>query len=430
MLISIKSKNDFPKKLIMKIKEYLLIILIIFSCSVSFSQNKPYINPTPEEISIMAITPFPEGVTPTKEGYEIIQDCGFNLVCARGDVNYFKNQFQLMGDLKLKYLVSANSLRTNEKDKYINELKNNKHLGGWVFIDEPFYEDLPTLAVKYNELWDADPDHLIYMNLVGQMVKKFVGPYKEYAQYLNYIQKLFYPPVWSFDLYPIYKEKNKFGVFYDMLYEDMEAMHKISDITERPFWAFCLGMGYKAGGREFPSPTTAYLRFEAFTALAYGAQGIVYWSYAQRISTDSETYMGALVDLKGNKTSAWTAAKTVNQEIKKYNDVFYKCKVKEVRHTGDKIYTSTKKLSGKFGPLKMVRSGNAGVLVSMIENNGDEYVVIVNHDVFKKQKITLELEANKEVQLISIPNAPIYSWRKDINVTLDKGGYVILKVIE
>ena len=414
----------------MKVKYLVFSVLTVLNFVTAFGQkNKPFINPTPGEITIMAIDPAPEGIDPTKETYKEIVDCGFNLVSKMNNLNYFKKQFKLMGDLDLKYMVSSPSLRNAEMKEMVKTLKDDKHLGGWLFIDEPQYEQINNLAVLYENLYKTDPDNFIYMNLVGQMVKKFTGPYKDYASYLNFIQNKFYPGVWSFDLYPIYRENGKLNVMYDMFYGDLEAMKNISTKTVRPFWSFCLGMAYKVGKREFPAATVPFLRFEAFSALAYGAQGIVYWTYGQRKS-NNEKYLSALVNLDGKKTPAWNAAKQVNGEIKKYNEVFYECKVKDVRHTGSKLYKGTKKIGATFGPFKSVKSGNAGVLISDIVNKGKEYIVIVNHDISNTQKVTLQLQPGKKVSELTSNMESVFDAQKSFSVTLDKGGYVIFKVVE
>ena len=189
-------------------------------------------------------------------------------------------------------------------------------------------------------------------------------------------------------------------------------------------------MAYTTKWYSRPVATEEYLRFEAFSALAYGAQGIIYWTYGQRKSNEVETYTSALVNMNGKITKSWYAAQKVNQEIKKYNDVFYECKVEQVRHTGSNLYKGTKRLSGTIGPFKMIRSKDAGVIVSLIINKGETYIVLVSRDVLKKQTITLELSANKKVKNISSNKQEIYDWRKDVTLTLDKGGYVIFKVVE
>ena len=412
---------------------FIFLLINVFSFAqeiLSWNGNKKYCDPTPGEISIMACSPITQGINPSETIYQDVVDCGFNLVTSQGSVEYFRQQFNLMGDLNLKYIVSTPNLLTNSRSSYISGLKNNKHFGGWLLKDEPAFDYLNTLKEGYDGFYSQDSNNFVLVNLVGELNKKFTGNFTEFSNYLDYIQQLLKPQVWSYDYYPILNKNGKLMVMYDKFYAALENFSKISKETQRPFWAFCESLAYKTKTYSRPAATENYFRFEAFSALAYGAQGIAYWTYGMRNSNPSETYTSALVDLKGKKTKAWYAAQTVNREIRKFNDVFKNSIVKEVRHTGNVIYKGTKKLSGNFGPLKMVRSGNAGVLVSLIENQGNQYVVIVNHDVLKKQKITLELETNRTLQAISLPNSPSYNWRNDISLTLDKGGYLIFKVME
>lgn len=376
----------------------------------------------------MASTPIPSGLKPTHNMYKDLVDCGFNLGMEVGSIGYYKNQFRAIGELNFKYLIRNPELLTSARNNYIKEFKDNPYVAGWSLGDEPKFENIEEYKNALKDMINLLPADFIYINLVGMISKSFTGPYKNYKDYLNFIQSKLAPNIWSYDFYPIYYRNGKLNVDYDIFYNDLEAVSKIAEETQKPFWTYCESMAYKAKDYSRPAATEAYLRFEAFTALAYGAQGIVYWTYAQRESNEAEIYTSALVNLDGKKTPAWYAAKKVNNEIKKFNDVFYQCEVKDVRHTGDKIYSGTKKLSGPFGPFKMVRSGSSGVVVSLIENNGNSYVVIVNRDVLKKQKISLELNSNTHITNLTANPVKIYSWRQDINIALDKGGYVIFKI--
>ena len=62
-----------------------------------------------------------------------------------------------------------------------------------------------------------------------------------------------------------------------------------------------------------------------------------------------------------------------------------------------------------------------------IENNGERFVVVVNRDPFHKQRIKLLLLPDKHVIDISSSKNKEYSLTKTINLTLEKGGYVIFK---
>lgn len=395
-----------------------------------YSQNKKFVNPTPGEITIMASSPIPHGLEPKHEYFKDLVECGFNLGCESGSVAWFNKLFSYIGDLNFKYLIVNPDLRTEKRTDFIKAFKNSPYLGGWVFYDEPTYDVLNSLVAPYNALYAADPNTLIYMNLIGYPYSQFTGPIKQYSKYLDLVERLFAPPIWSFDYYFVEIKNGKIQTTLDGYYNALECMRNISKSTNRPFWAYLQSMAFKNDYWQRPPAKYEYLSCGAFSALAYGAQGILYWTYGQRKSNDKESYQSALVNLDGKKTPAWYAAQKVNLEIKKYNDVFYQCDVKEVRHTGKKLYQGTKRLSGAIGPFKMVRTGDSGVLVSYIENKGNKYVVIVNHDVLRKQKITLELNSNRIVTDLTASSPTQYNWRKDIKLTLDKGGYVIFKVIQ
>lgn len=410
--------------------DFWTFLLVLFcGFTIEGANNFPYHNPTPGEIVIGGCTPIPNGVAPSREQYKTFIDCGFNLSTERGDVKYYREQMKITHNLPLKFLIGNPDLRTDKMKEYVEAFKDSSQLGGWVFIDEPPFNEWKSLVAPFQRLSYADPTHLVLINLLGGGAEKYPNNLKNYGEYLQYFQSLFRPGVWSFDVYPIFYRNKKLVVTYNAFFISLESMRNISMKTNRPFWSFCLGMEEKIGDATWPAATVPYLRFQIFNALAYGAQGIMYWTYGQRFSNANETYLSALVNLKGEKTPAWYAAKQVNSEIKKFNDVFYECKVKDVRHTGSYLYIDTKRLTGTYGPFKMVRSGDAGVLVSLISNKGSDYVVIVNHDVTNDQKISLELLPNKNIVDLTDSNRR-YSWRQDVNFVLEKGGYKIFQIIK
>lgn len=412
-------------------KIHLYSIIIIFFHSIIFPaiSSGTSVWPTPGEISIVASTPIPQGVTSSRQSYLDLIECGFNLGMEAGTIEYFKREFELLKGLNFKYLIQNGDLNSSKRALFIDAFKDEPNFAGWKLWDEPHYDDLNTVAEKYKALYDAYPQKLIYVNQAGVVNKWFTGPYTNFLEFLDYFNNLIHPEIWSYDYYPIIRKDGKLICQSEPFYFAFETFSEQSKKTGKPFWAYCESMAYDGSSSSMPVATEAYLRFEAFSALAYGAQGIVYWTYGQRKPNASENYKSALVNLNGKKSTSWFAAQKVNREIKKFNDVFYGCKILMVRHTGDKIYKGTKKLSGAIGPLQMVRSKEAGVMISRLENHNTKYIIIINRDVFNKQKITLELLPNKNIVEISSAKNKEYSWRNDINVTLDKGGYIIFKEV-
>ena len=176
------------------------------------------------------------------------------------------------------------------------------------------------------------------------------------------------------------------------------------------------------------------LPFEAFSALAYGAQGIVYWAYAQQKSLKEDSFLSAPIDMNGKKTKAWYAVQSVNQEIKAYSEVFLNSEVIDCQHTGNLDLKNVKIYQGNFGPIKTIKTEEMGVLLAHLKNTGGEYLVIVNHDVNNLQCIELELSLGLRGEQLLFSddketitsNGELYSsWR----LSLSPGGYSVIKLI-
>lgn len=382
-------------------------------------------HPTPGVITVVASTPVSDGVTPEQYMFDDIKKCGFNVIICNADKESMDTIFQYAENAGLKVMPASIKLRDDRCVEFVESLKNNPAIVGWDFVDEPQIKDLKKLGKYYKMLRSAAPDKLVYINLIGAEIKKFTGESPSLAAYLDTIQRYFAPDVWSYDLYPISVKNGKVTVAGERFYMDLEIFSRKSKETKRPFWAYCQSMAFKNSVIERPAANLSYLRFEAFSALAYGAQGIVYWTYGQRKSTDIEKYFSALVNCPYKKTSAWEAARQVNSEIAKYNDVFYNSILMECYHTGIHNYKYTKKLNGKIGPFTKINSGREGVLVSHLKTNGKYYVVIVNHDIFKSQRIELLTEDEMRVKSLTLGLTDMRQQGNYIVDIIPPGGYAI-----
>ncbi|MGN0237967.1 MAG: beta-galactosidase, partial [Lepagella sp.] len=258
---------------------------------------------------------------------------------------------------------------------------------------------------------------------------KWIGHNSTYNEFLDeYISK-FTPPLLSFDYYPI-ETINGDNVFQeDTFYKNLLMFANKSKQYNTPFWAYCLCLEHLSGvgGRYFPYPTEGMMRIEAFSALAFGAQGIVYWQYRSDDlnsetsscqtsqssptlnegtqiggidSIGSSTFMGADekgVPVYGNgiTTSVWQSIRNINADIIKENDKFFNCKF--ISHKlcfGNEEYS----MNGEAG-LGIIKSTGKGFLMTHIEtpdskeidNNGqpviNKYIVIVSRDPFNSQEL-------------------------------------------
>lgn len=330
----------------------------------------------------------------------------------------------------------------NSIDKY----KDNPALSCWYFFDEPIYEMLEKLKEDYRGICAQNPSRMFIIVWVGWTGGvQFCGTEvldKPYFKYLELIQQNVAPGVWLYDLYPIGGlEENELTVNYKQFYEDFEAAHKMTLFSQRPFWAYCQSMSYEvlSSNECRPAPTVPFLRYEAFSALAYGAQGIVYWTYALSNNSDKNTFYAALVDLKGEKMEPyWSYAKKVNEEIRNLTDVFLGATLMRVAHVGDgDDYAATKIAEvttplGKFWPILGFKASGIGAMVSHLSNNGTDYLVIANHSPLQKQVINMTLSKGYTYNRLSVDDTAS-SYReistsandKVIDCTLEPGGYLV-----
>lgn len=422
------------------------VVLLTFS-STSYSQvnetetrvdevnSKKISSPSPGVFPIVALTVFNKNTGPQEGDLKGVEDCGFNLCMDSPTDDQIDKLLHYVKKTNLK-LILFNPLFIypiknweTELPSFVNKYKNDPSVAGWEFTDEPRWNDLSKLKKHYDLLTKTDDKHFIQLNLVGQLAAPFTGPCKTLESYLDSIQNVFDPDVWSSDYYPILETKGKFLVNYQNFYDDLQVFSNKAKQTGKPMWSYCESMEYTAKSHSRPAATVPYLSFEAFSALAYGAQGIVYWTYRQRPSNAEETYLSALVDLDGNKTKAWYAAKKVNFDIRALTPVFLGAEMVECKHTGNiPMREALSSISG-FGPLESLTNGEKGVLASHLKNDGHDYLILVNHDVLNNQKVNLKFLKDVRVEQLKVSSGKIKrkSLKKVTRLTLTPGGYAVFE---
>lgn len=387
----------------------------------------PYISPTPGEITIVASTPYPHGKRPKASDFTQLAECGFNVAMEQTSPEMFDYILKIIEGSGVKLMLSHPALlRPNDVKDFVDKFKDNPNVCGWDLSDEPHFDRLPNLAKCYQILHETDSTKLIFINLIGGKIPLFTGKSPTYVAYLDTVKRLIHPEIWSYDLYPICTKDDKKVIDFDGFYYDMEIFSALSASTGRPFWAYCMSQPYQSKAMTRPAPTEADLRWESFSPLAYGAQGIVYWTYARRASTD-EKYLSAPINSEGEKTPIWYAAQKVNHEIKRYNSVFAGCKLIEVRHTGKKLYRGTRALKGSFGGITSITTGKEGVMCSRLKNNDKEYLVIVNHTPEKAQKVQIKF-ASTATLLLPDSTEKAITFQKRQTFSLAAGGYLIFRL--
>lgn len=322
-------------------------------------------------------------------------------------------------------LVSRIMKPTNGKDY-------KSAVAGWMFQDEPalsmfwVYSQLKANLQNYYKDNNLGSSYLFYVNLFkddftkreagnrlsGNMnelpntgiVTGFDRIY-EYSSYLDQFVNLFNPEVLSFDAYP--EDLRYWGIRNNTIdfFNSLIAFNKRRIENAIPFWSTVLSSSIMDNTTPVCTPTLASLKYQAYMALAFGAQGLAFW----RIGQDNETnadgspkHPNAPIASDGSKTATFTMVKSLTQQIKKYQDLFINASPIKTRFTAIPPFTRVAETgvigidpayieTSNIGIVSQVLYQEAGVLISRFRAPGKYFTVIVNLDPYNTQTIRLKL---------------------------------------
>lgn len=361
--------------------------------------------PTEEELPVVAWYSV-SGEHTTLENYRDIKEAGFthNLSFPAGEQD-IENSFGYATQAGLKILLYVDRTWTSEEEMNarVQRYKNHPALFGYYVYDEPSQDKFPEVAQWVRNIRAIDSTHVCYVNLFPNIQNPI---YEEYVN--NFINQV---PVemLSFDNYPVLGENDSSTVrwFRPDWYENLEIISAASRQAGMPFWAFALATAHtiKIGNDPvsvYPIPTLADLRLQVYSNLAYGAQGIQYFTYFTPTGEGDTFHDGPFY--KGNKTKTYYTVKEMNAEIKALSGVFFDSNVLAVFHTGDVIPKGTRKLdpdkTPPLTPFSAIETEGKGAVVSFLEKENIRFMVVVNRDLMGAMKLNVTLKKNAVVRKV------------------------------
>lgn len=334
--------------------------------------------------------------------YKKLKEVGVNI-----DIAFFRDEEAVAAALDaallagVRLMISCPQLKS-DPEKVAERFKIHPALEGYYLGDEPARNQFDELSALRVRLQKADKSHYCFVNLypnINSNQSKFGT--KDYAEYVNTFDKMFPAPYLSFDFYPVTD-----GSIHPRWYENLEFFADKYKQEGRPFWAFALTTSYLAYSNDSPKPTLedfyqlykSYnpektfvhdiptlpeLRLQVFANLAYGAQGMEYWSFRG---------FGSPLDAAGRRTVVYDRLKLVSSEIQSLSPVFLGARVLSVAHTGDRIPGGTRRLSNLPKPFRLLETIGEGAIVSHLENGDKQYLVIVNRDFKNNMKLIVDTD--------------------------------------
>ena len=335
------------------------------------------------------------------ENYQKLADAGITMVTVETDEEDYLQQMALARAVGIKVLavigwategwyesMSPESLARLEQ--LIESMKNRPELFGYHIWDEPSVNHIFELMAIEDKMTQLDPDHPVYVNLRPNGSSEGMGA-STYAEYVEVFASMMHLKQLSFDMYPALANG---WVQTDWHY----CLEIVSDAARRynkPFWAFAATcwIDLEQVLIDRAKPTVENVQLQVYTDLAYGAQAIQYFTIQDYGGTDFAPIMR-----DGTWTEAYDILKTVNLRMQKRAYIFKDSKVAKVRQSGEwapfEASLAYNDLPPEINSLNVSHSGT----ISFIENNGNEYVAVVNNYPCFDQ--ILSIDFNTPVYLI------------------------------
>eukprot|EP00750_Incisomonas_marina_P018867 INCI3160.1.p1 GENE.INCI3160.1~~INCI3160.1.p1 ORF type:complete len:434 (-),score=66.14 INCI3160.1:134-1435(-) len=198
---------------------------------------------------------------------------------------------------------------------------NSSAFWGYQLQDEPPASDFQQLADDMDGFAAARPDKLVFINLLPNYANAQQLGTPTYGEYVEQYVDTVQPDVLCMDHYPLFTAPDTAtGNMTKQGYRDnLDVLRDVGLRKDLPFWNFFNVMPYD----NHEDPTLAQIRWQAFTSLAYGSKGLLYFCYwtppgfigGGMITPRKDTASGAISFEKGPH---YFHAQTVNSQVLAY----------------------------------------------------------------------------------------------------------------
>ncbi len=338
------------------------------------------------EIPILAWYSIPAEFA-SEETYKELADAGFNINFSHlGKLSEAKKALDLGQKYGVKIMLTCQELAA-DPELAVENVKDHPALFGYFLRDEPAVGDFPQLAHWADRIRSLDDKHPIYLNLFPNYAPDNVlgCTYPEYVH--RFVEEVGLPML-SFDYYPVTVDGIR-----ESWWSNLEVVAKEAKEAGVPFWAFALSTAHY----PYPIATMQSLRLQFYTDLAYGAQGLQYFTYWCP-TPGIWDFNNAPINEFGSRTEVYDLVKEMNKELQARAGVFMGAEVLQLGHTGDTIPPGVSPL-GKLPPqVSSLDTKGKGTVVSVLENGDWQYLMIVNRSL--DEKVDYQVAFNVPVKKI------------------------------
>lgn len=334
------------------------------------------------------------GVPPeeaTVARYEEMKNAGLTISLTRNtSIDTMTMMLDMAEQAGVRLIVRCPELQS-DPEKTVKRFMQHPATAGYYLTDEPSAKMFEELGKWASRIQAVDNQHYCYLNVFpNYAVPEQLGT-DTYQQYVNAFIKHVPVPFISFDHYPVIEAQGIRSLRKEW-YENLEIVATASAKANKPFWAFALSVAHAT----YPIPTLAELRLQVFSNLAYGAQGMQYFTYWTPKNKSQYAYHHGPIDDNKKKTDVYEMLSMLNREIQNLSHVFISSKVISVEHTGKEVPAGTQRLTQLPEGIRTLSIKGNGAIVSVLQNAGKHFIVIVNRDFNHPLKLTIKGNAALE----------------------------------
>ncbi len=270
------------------------------------------------------------GPPATDQSMALIADAHFNLaVVEEGrhalDLAQKHGLKALINDPRIMAKRVGDAGFAEELSAVTSDYRDHPALWGYFITDEPNASQFDNLAAIHRELLKHDAARVPFINLFPTYASPQQLGTDTYEQHVDAFMRTVKPKVLSYDHYALMQN----GIRPDY-FENLEIIRRAGLKYNTPFVYVLLSVPHFS----YRDPSESDLRWQINTALAYGAQGIVYFTYVSPPETkDFEGWGEAIVTGDGKPTPRYDQVKRINAEVRVLGKVLATLTSTAVYHT-------------------------------------------------------------------------------------------------
>jgi len=254
-------------------------------------------------------------------------------------------------------------------DGVLADYSKHPALWGYYLKDEPSASLFNSLGAANRYLLEKDPKHTPFVNLFPTYATNQQTGAFSYEQYVDEFCRVVEPKMLSYDHYALMADGTVRGDYFS----NLEIIRRQSIKHSIPFNYILLSVPHG----PYKDVTEADIRWQAFTALAYGARGLMYFTYTTP-NDPQWNYHDALIDANGKPTAKYEIAKKVNGEILKLAPTLMRLKNVAVYHTAP--VPEGCELLQPNGLIESIKGGEF-VVGQFNSEDGARYALLVNRSL-------------------------------------------------